>query len=205
MIFNVGSRFLVRREDDPPDAAGAVDRIPIILAHGAAFGSGEHETTASCLEELERLVGLAGADVLDLGCGTGVLAIAAAKLGARSVVAVDSSPEAVEVTRSSVRLNGVGGLIRVVQGQVGAVRGETFDVVLANIYADVLLAVVRELAPLVRPGGTLVMSGVNYDDVFDVKLAYTKAGLRLVKSRALGNYGTFVFEPAVGERGGLAR
>jgi len=196
LIFNVGSRFLVRREDDPADAPVAADRIPIILAHGAAFGSGEHETTASCLEEMEGLPGVAGADVLDLGCGTGVLTIAAAKLGARRVVAVDPSPEAVEVTRTSVRLNGVESLVRIVNGEVGAVRGETFDLVLANIYADVLLAVARDLASLVRPGGTLIMSGVNYDDAFDVKLAYTKAGLRLVKSRALGNYGTFVFEPA---------
>jgi ribosomal protein L11 methyltransferase len=196
VIFNVGSRFLVRREDDAADAPGAADRIPIILAHGAAFGSGEHETTASCLEEMEGLQGVAGTDVLDLGCGTGVLAIAAAKLGARRVVAVDPSPEAVEVTRTSVRLNGVESLVRIVNGEVGDVRGETFDFVLANIYADVLLAVVRELAPLVRPGGTLIMSGVNYDDAFDVKLAYTKAGLRLVKSRALGNYSTFVFELA---------
>ena len=196
MIFNVGSRFLVQREDDPADAPVAADRIPIILAHGAAFGSGEHETTASCLEEMEGLPGVAGADVLDLGCGTGVLTIAAAKLGARRVVAVDPSPEAVEVTRTSVRLNGVESLVRIVNGEVGAVRGETFDLVLANIYADVLLAVARDLASLVRPGGTLIMSGVNYEDAFDVKLAYTKAGLRLAKSRALGNYGTFVFEPA---------
>jgi ribosomal protein L11 methyltransferase len=196
VTFAVGNRFLIRREDDPQDSPNAAGRIPIILAHGAAFGSGEHETTASCLEEMERLPGLAGADVLDLGCGTGILAIAAVKLGARRVVAVDPSPEAVEVTRSSVRLNGVEGRVTAVHGDVRAVEGETFDLVLANIYADILLAVVRELPPLIRPGGTLIMSGVNYDDAFDVKLAYTKAGLRLVKSRALENYGTFVFEPA---------
>jgi len=196
VTFAVGNRFLIRREDDPQDSPNAAGRIPIILAHGAAFGSGEHETTASCLEEMERRPGLAGADVLDLGCGTGILAIAAVKLGARRVVAVDPSPEAVEVTRSSVRLNGVEGRVTAVHGDVRAVEGETFDLVLANIYADILLAVVRELPPLIRPGGTLIMSGVNYDDAFDVKLAYTKAGLRLVKSRALENYGTFVFEPA---------
>lgn len=196
MIFAVGNRFLIRREDDPPDARNAAERIPIILAHGAAFGSGEHETTASCLEEMELLPGVAGADVLDLGCGTGVLAVAAAKLGARRVVAVDPSPEAVEVTRASVGLNGVGHVVTTVHGELGAVAGETFDFVLANIYADVLLALVRNLAPLVRPQGTLILSGVNYDDAFDVKLAYTKAGLRLVRSRALENYGTFVFEPA---------
>ena len=196
MTFAVGNRFLIRREDDPQDSPNAAGRIPIILAHGAAFGSGEHETTASCLEEMERLPGLKGADVLDLGCGTGVLAIAAAKLGARRVVAVDPSPGAVEVTRASVRLNGVGHIVATVYGELGAVGSETFDLVLANIYADILLGAVRDLAPLVRPQGTLIMSGVNYDDAFDVKLAYTKAGLRLVKSRALENYGTFIFEPA---------
>jgi len=194
VIFVAGNRFLIRREDDPPDARDAADRIPIILAHGAAFGSGEHETTASCLEELERLPGVEGADVLDLGCGTGVLAIAAAKLGARRVVAVDPSPEAVEVTRASARLNGVERRVTTVAGEVGSVRGESFDLILANVYADILLAIARELAPLVRAPGTLIMSGVNYDDAFDVKLAYTKAGLRLVRSRALENYGTFIFE-----------
>ncbi len=197
MIFAIGDRFLVRREDDPPDAPAAADRIPIVLAHGAAFGSGEHETTASCLEEMERLPGIAGADVLDLGSGTGVLAVAAAKLGARRVVAVDPSLEAVQATRASVKLNGVERLVSTVHGELGALGGETFDLVLANIYADVLLAVVRELAPLVRPRGTLIMSGINYDDAFDVKLAYMKVGFRLVRSRALENYATFVFEPAM--------
>ena len=196
MILAVGNRFLIRREDDPPDSPRATERIPIILAHGAAFGSGEHETTASCLEEMERLPGVGGADVLDLGSGTGVLAVAAAKLGARRVVAVDPSPAAIEVTRASVRLNDVGHIVTTVHGELGAVGRETFDLVLANIYADVLLGVVRDLAPLVRPQGTLIMSGVNYDGAFDVKLAYTRAGLRLVRSRALENYGTFVFQSA---------
>ena len=193
MILRIGRRFLVRREDDPAADAGAEDRLEIVLPHGRAFGSGEHETTASCLEELERWGGAAGAEALDLGCGTGVLSVAAAKLGAKRVTAVDPEPDAVELTLATARRNEVAGAIEAIAGDVTAVRRRTFDLVLANIYGDVLLAIAPDVPPLLRPGATLILSGIRYDDAYEVKTAY--AGERLVykKGRSLENYCTFVF------------
>ena len=194
MIFKVGERFIVSRKGDEVPSADASGRIPVVLAAGAAFGSGEHETTASCLEELERLAArVAGAEVLDLGSGTGILAVAAAKLGAGRVVALDTSPDAVAAAEETVRQNGVEGRVEVVPGDISAVRGRAFDLVLANLYADVLLAIAGELASSLRPGATLVLSGVNDDAAFDVQAALERRGLPLVRRRALEEFWTLVY------------
>ncbi len=173
----------------------AGDRIPILIGHGKAFGSGEHETTASCLEELEEIAGQGdfGSAVLDLGSGTGILAIAAAKLGARSVVAVEPEPEAVEATIRNVRLNGVETVVQTLAGDVAAVSGRRFDLVLANIYGDVLVPIAPDIARLLVPAGHVILSGIHYDFAYDVKTAYAKEGLELLRSHALENYCTFVF------------
>ncbi|MBN2207432.1 MAG: 50S ribosomal protein L11 methyltransferase, partial [Candidatus Aminicenantes bacterium] len=169
-------------------------RIPIILAAGAAFGSGEHETTASCLEEMERRAAqVAGAEVLDLGCGTGVLAVAAAKLGASRVVAIDPSPDAVAAAAETAGSNGVESRVEVLRGDIGVVRGRSFDVVLANLYADVLLTIPAALAAALRPGAALVLSGINDDAAFDVQAAFEHRGLLLVRRRALEEFWTLVF------------
>jgi ribosomal protein L11 methyltransferase len=186
-------------EGGPVDAG---ERIPILLGHGRAFGSGEHETTASCLEEIERIHGAAAGGglrhrrVLDLGSGTGILAVAAAKLGARSVAAVEPDPEAVRVASRNILLNGVQEVVEVIPGDKGSVSGRSFDLVLANIYGDVLLPVAPEVTTLLAAGGRLVLSGIHYDYAFDIKKAYTQTGLAIVRSRALENYCTIVLAKA---------
>jgi ribosomal protein L11 methyltransferase len=196
VILKIGRRFLIRREDDPAGDGGAEDRIEIVLPPGRAFGSGEHETTASCLEELERLDGVAGAEVLDLGCGTGILSIAAARLGAKRVTAVDPEPEAVDLTRAAARRNGVAAAIEAIAGDISTVKRRSFDVVLANIYGDILRTIAPDVPPLLRPGATLILSGISYDDAYAVKTAYAGAGLSYKKGRSLENYCTFVFSKA---------
>lgn len=192
--FEIGKGFVVFPFYD--EAAGAVDagaRIPILIGHGKAFGSGEHETTASCLEELEATSGIEDARVLDLGAGTGILAIAAAKLGAREVVAVDTEADAVAAASLNIALNWVGSAVKVVHGDIAAVTGQRFDIVLANIYGDILAAIAADLANLLEAGGRMVLSGISYDYAYEVKKAYTDAGLTLTKSRALENYVTLIF------------
>jgi len=193
VILKIGRRFLIRREDDPVGNGGGEDRFEIVLPHGRAFGSGEHETTASCLEELESLAGVAGREVLDLGCGTGILSIAAAGLGAKRVTAVDPEPDAVDLTKAGALRNGVADAIEAIAGDISAVKRRSFDVVLANIYGDILLAIAPDVPPLLRPGATLILSGIRYDDAYEVKKAYAGEGLVYKKGRSLENYCTFVF------------
>ncbi len=138
-------------------AAGAT---VISIEPGAAFGLGDHPTTKLALAHVAaELAGRRGATVADIGCGTGVLAIGAALLGASAVRAVDVSPAAVEATLDNVRRNGVADLVDVDDSPAGALTGP-YDVVVANILAPTLVALAADLTRLTSPLGTLVVSGV---------------------------------------------
>ena len=150
--LRVGRRLLIR-----PlwiDVEIAPDDIEIALDPGMAFGTGTHPTTQLCLEALERLVE-PSQDVLDLGCGSGILAIAAAKLGAGKTLALDIDPIAVEATMANARMNGVGDRIIAERGSLDSVLGgaRRFDIVIVNILARVILEMTeRRLGEIVRPG-----------------------------------------------------
>jgi ribosomal protein L11 methyltransferase len=186
----IGKSFVVARISED---SGSGERLPIVLAHGRAMGSGEHETTRSCLEELEDISPLRDARVLDLGSGTGILAVAAARMGARSVMALDPNPEAIQATAATARINGMAGTITPVQGEIGALRNCRFDLILANLYGDVLLLFVSDIAALLAPGGYLVASGIQFGDAYDIKRGFTGAGCTLLKDRYLEDYCTLVF------------
>ena len=142
-------------------------REVIVLDPGLAFGTGSHPTTRLCLQWLERRMP-AGATVVDYGCGSGILAIAAARLGASRVTGVDIDPQAVAATRDNARRNRVE-----VDARSGtAPRPEPADVVVANILSSPLKLLAPVLVDLVRPGGTLVMSGVLERQVDEVAAAY---------------------------------
>ena len=187
--FRVGG-FIIVPEDHPVPADSG---LPLVMGKKGAFGSGEHETTASCLEQLEKLP-VAGARVLDLGSGTGILAVAAVRLGAASVVAVDIEPAAALSCAANVRLNGMEGRIHTVCGELAAVGGGEFDLLLANIYADIHLALADEMVPLVPPGGTLLLSGIPLQDKFDVQRRFERLGCTLADLQILEDYTTFVMQ-----------
>lgn len=186
--FTVGGFIIVPEGTPIPEGSG----IPLVMGKKGAFGSGEHETTASCLEELERLPGLRGARVVDLGSGTGILAVAAVRLGAALVVAVDIDPAAAASCAANVRLNGMEGNIRTVCGELSSVGRGEFDLLMANIYADIHLALADEMVRLVRPGGTLLLSGIPLQDKFDVQLRFERLGCGLIDLRIMEDYTTFV-------------
>ena len=171
--LRVGRRLLIR-----PlwiDVALAPDDIEIALDPGMAFGTGTHPTTQLCLEALERLIEPAQT-VLDLGAGSGILAIAAAKLGAGKALALDTDPLAVEATVANARSNGVADKIIAERGSLENVLGSArrFDIVIVNILARVILELCeRRLGESVRPGGTAIFSGI-----IDTQLAEVEAGLR---------------------------
>lgn len=149
-----GKRLWLAPADDPNVPAGLVG---VRLHMGLAFGTGEHPTTALCLEWLDAALE-PGATVLDYGCGSGVLAIAALALGARRAWAIDNDEQALIATRDNARLNGCEARIAV--GAPESPPEQQVDVVLANILAGPLVSLAPELARVVAPGGSIVLSGI---------------------------------------------
>ncbi len=177
----------------PEDAEAAGDGRTVLRLARGAFGSGEHETTRSCLEVLGALDGLRGADVLDLGSGTGVLAIAALLRGARRAVCVDPDPRAVATARRNAVLNGVAGAVEHVEGTLADVPGgRRFQVVLANLYGDVLLPLLGDLAGRAAPEATLVLSGLAWEYDFAARRGLEAAGCAVIRHRMMEEYSTLV-------------
>jgi ribosomal protein L11 methyltransferase len=141
------------------------DVIPVRIDPGVAFGTGTHPTTALCLRALERHL-VRGTRLLDLGTGTGILSIAAVKLGAGPILALDIDPEAVRVARSNVALNHVGDKVRVEQGSLaqvltGQISFAAAPLVVANILAGVIVDFLEQgLIRVLMPGGWLILSGM---------------------------------------------
>jgi len=184
--FAIGERFRLV----PPGTAAASDgRIDLIMERGA-FGSGEHETTRSCLEILEARPEVAGARLLDLGSGTGILAIAALKLGAAGALCIDIAEEAVKSARHNGELNGVNDRIEHRCGTLEAVEERGFDLVLANIYGDILLDIADDLVACARPGALLLLSGMLWEYNFDVRQRYRQLGCVQLKNRLLEEFST---------------
>jgi ribosomal protein L11 methyltransferase len=176
-VLRVGRRIVIRptwrRHHREPDD------VVLALDPGMAFGTGLHPTTRLCLAALEAVAdrgALDGARVLDVGCGSGILAIAAVRLGAQSALGVDTDPIATEATTANARRNR---LVRRIHARDGTLpSGEPpFDVVLANLIAGVLVPLAPALHDELRPGGTLVASGIFIDREGDVRAAFEAAGL----------------------------
>ena len=187
-VLRVGRRLVIRptwrrHRREPGDVVLALDP-------GMAFGTGLHPTTRLCLAALESLADtgrVEGARVLDVGCGSGILAIAAVKLGAAVAFGVDTDPIAIESTAANARRNRMG---RRVRARVGSLpSGEPpFEVVLANLIAGVLVPLAGALRDDLRPGGTLVASGIFIDREAEVRAAFEAAGLTISDHSAEGEW-----------------
>lgn len=179
--IRVGRSFLIRPSWETVTPTPG-DRV-IELDPGMAFGTGSHPTTQLSLVLLEEHAA-PGYRVLDLGTGSGILAIAAARLGAASVLALDLDPIAVAAAQANVVANGVDGVVTVRAGSVEAAGEAPFDLVVANILADVIRDLAPDLARLTRPGGCLIASGIIADRAADVTVALTACGFCLEVERA---------------------
>lgn len=187
-VLRIGRRVVIRptwrrHRRAPGDVVLALDP-------GMAFGTGLHPTTRLCLAALEVVADrgeLADARALDVGCGSGILAIAAAKLGAASVLGVDTDPIAEEATLANARRNR---LVRKVHAREGSLPSgeDAFDVVLANLVAGVLVALAVPLHDELRPGGILLASGILDEREADVVAAFEAAGLVVTQRTTEGDW-----------------
>lgn len=187
--FSIGLFTIIPAGDPYPNPCG----LPLVLGKKGAFGSGEHETTASCLEIMPAIPGIAGSHALDLGSGTGILALAAARLGSASVVAVDLEEAAALSCRENVAFNGLETRITTVCGELSSIEIQLFDLILANIYADILLPLADQLVGMTRSGGHLLLSGIPLQDKFDIVQRYTRLGCSVVDSRIGEEFVTYLF------------
>jgi ribosomal protein L11 methyltransferase len=160
-----GSRLWVCPHGQPPPES---DAAVVWLDPGLGFGTGTHPTTAMCLEWLDSAA-LKGLDVIDFGCGSGILGVAAARLGAGAVTAVDLDPQALIATRDNAVRNGLGDRIETRTPQEDLAPA---DVLLANILSEPLIELAPRLAALVRPGGRIVLAGVLLSQAEAVTVAY---------------------------------
>ncbi len=161
----------------------APQEIVIELDPGMAFGTGLHPTTRLCLAALEERM-TPGARVLDVGTGSGILSIAAARLGAREITALDIDPIAVETATRNVALAHVDHLVQVHRGSVEMAHdGSPFDLICVNILAEVIAEMAPSLAPAVHPGGIVIASGILDYKADDVEDAFRTVGIRVVEKK----------------------
>ena len=161
--------------------------VALTLDPGMAFGTGLHPTTRGCLELLQQLEPMPAA-ALDVGSGSGILAIAALRLGVERAVAVDTDPLAVEATRANAARNGVGDRIEVGEGTLAAVPDRRYPLVLANLVAAVLVELAPRLAAHLERGGTLLAGGIIEPRAVEVIAAMAGAGLGMVGRRDDGEW-----------------
>jgi ribosomal protein L11 methyltransferase len=178
------SRSLVVKPTWEPYEKQPGDKV-IELDPGMAFGTGTHETTALCLSLLEDYV-TPGMNVMDVGTGSGILAIGAALLGARDVLAIDIDPEAVRVARENVTQNKLDQMIRVAEGDLTRDVKDTFDLCTANILADVIIMLATPLKDRLTPGGLFICSGIIIEREQDVLDGLAAAGYTLLEKQYRG-------------------
>ena len=185
--MDIGERLaIVPSWEDYP-----TDRITLTLDPGMAFGTGTHETTALCLETLDACI-RGGERVLDIGTGSGILAIAALKLGAASAEGVDIDPMCVRTAGENAALNGVADRLTVLVGDLSDKATGTYDVICANIVANAIKALAPSAAPLLKEGGVFMASGVINEREAEVAAALESAGFTLTETKRKNGWVCFV-------------
>jgi ribosomal protein L11 methyltransferase len=163
----------------------------IELDPGMAFGTGTHETTSMCIRELEKYV-KPESKVFDIGCGSGILAIAAAKLGVKDVLAVDLDEVAVKVSKENIELNKVEGSVNALHGNLMEVVKDKADIVVANIIADIIKILAKDIKQFMKDDAVFISSGIIHAKVDEVKEALTQNGLEIVHVESLGEWNAIV-------------
>lgn len=198
----------VRRELTPVEAgrffvhgSHDADKVPagsiaLLIEAAMAFGTGHHATTLGCLTALDRLAGegFEAQNAADIGCGTAVLAMAAARLWGRPVLASDIDPVAVDVARANIGANGLDGMVTCVEaagfGHPGIAARAPFDLVFANILKGPLIALAPDMGAHLAPGGLIILSGILTRQADEVVAAYRAAGFELLGAPEISDWVT---------------
>lgn len=185
----IGSKIIVAPSWKLP--GNNADRVVIQIDPGMAFGTGTHETTRLCLEAIERY--WHGGSLLDVGTGTGILAIAAAMLAPGSrVVAIDIDPQAIEVARENLGINSVSSSIELREGHPGNFNSQQFEVIVANLTAEVIVDLMTDLSASLASNGRVILSGILIEFAQDVERALSACGLVVTERRDAGEWCAFV-------------
>lgn len=168
--------MVIRAPHHEPAAEGVID---IVVAPQMSFGSGHHQTTRLMCRLIHAIK--PQGRVLDVGCGTGVLSLAALRCGAESADAIDIDIWSVESAKESVRLNGLAERIEVIHGTVESIAGKSYNLVVANINRNIILADIAQYVTALEQGGALLLSGFLAEDVEDITNAATAMGLTFVE------------------------
>jgi len=172
---------------------------------GPAFGTGSHGSTKGCLLALDKLSRRPPrGEILDLGCGSGILALAMARRWGRKVLAADIDPDAVATTRDNAQLNNASHLVRPVRSngvKSGAVkRNGPYGIIVANILARPIIDMARDIKRVLRPGGTLILAGFTENQENSVRAAYQRRDYHLVRKEGSDGWTTLVLTRFGGER-----
>ncbi len=192
--IHVGRTMVIKPADKPYETSHSTRIIELPVSNGSeqgVFGTGRHPTTQLSLILLEEYVG-SGDRVLDLGTGSGILAVAAAKLGAGEVLALDIEAAAVGIARETVLLNGLSDVVEVVQDGIES-AAPPYEVVAANIFPNAIIGLAAELATTVRRGGVLITSGSVAARARETADAVCAAGFGIEEQRPQGNWVGIVF------------
>jgi ribosomal protein L11 methyltransferase len=193
--INIGKRLMVAPSWKLPEET--TDRAIIQIDPGMAFGTGTHETTRLCLEAIESR--WSGGSMIDVGTGTGILAIAAALLAENSrIVAIDIDPLAVEVAKENLEINKVTNLIEIREGQPADYAGQQFDFVVANLTAEVIIALMDDLVACLNPEGLMILSGILTILRDDVEAEAVAAGLKIVERGQAGEWSLVIAQRGEG-------
>jgi ribosomal protein L11 methyltransferase len=186
---DAGERFTII----PPWEGERADRINLVIDPGMAFGTGHHETTRSCLVLMEKYMTVRGkGSFLDLGTGTGILAIAASRLGYHRVVGIDTDPLAVDAARKNIEVNQTPDID--IRGGGLSEIDETFDVIAANLISGVLVQLAHDLAAHLNNSGIAILSGILSDQEKEVIEAMSAAGLKTLEHYHDGKWVSLVVE-----------
>ena len=187
--FKIGERIVIKPSWEKYDKKG--DEIVLEMDPGMAFGTGIHETTALCVYALEKYI-KPGDRIVDIGCGTGILAISSVLLGAEYATAIDLDSNAVRIAAENVRRNHVEGRVDVIRGNLlDKVEGR-YDIAVANILADVIINLSNVIGNYLNPDGLFIASGIILERLQDVTAAAETAGLEIVEKKTKGEWALVV-------------